>query len=314
MTDLTTIIEQTTVQPRQWQGTNVVNRCRFTLPNNLFQVGGLAPFFGSSDACLNDFTFCNPVFASTIETDDYYNDYTRVLVQNITSTPPTFTLQKYTGTWNNVESPIASPTGDITNPQLFFYGLVLSWREVLIAYGEGTYRINVSGITSLNYVLKEFSCDAAVGTFKVKTTNKGEYVTEQRTFNIPFTWVDEFRYVGEMRLNQASPFRNELRFSEFATNDRLVKNTQRKQYRALFHEGLLPLWERYTLYAFSGIDTRYTDYYTANQEHIIDRVLVGDSTAGYTGDINTNKAYKFEAALLSAKDMGYTNELTNDLI
>ena len=76
----------------------------------------------------------------------------------------------------------------------------------------------------------------------------------------------------------------------------------------------IPVWERYTLYAFSGIDTTYTDYYTANQEHIIERVLVGDSTAGYMGDINTNKAYKFEAALLSAKDMGYTNELTNDLI
>ena len=148
-----------------------VAQCCF---NNLVLAGGAEPFQNDITSVL--FKVFDP--ADTIE---FFLDKDEIQVAAL----------------NNNDLGTLFPIGSFST-QLLLIGFKLDWAKVLIAHGEGNYKIRterilITGtdtITSVNYNLKTFSLELADNTVWIEWTQDGEIID-----GLDYTGIDWFQAI-----------------------------------------------------------------------------------------------------------------------
>ena len=165
-------INQTTTLPRIVRGLAIL-----TNPNRnasaVRQVAGLIPLVTAGSDCRGDINGCFTVFADAADSDTRKNDTSSFVCDFTDDTGGNlYKLQKFSGTWSDIESPFVSGTFHGYNTWDAHQqraGITVDWRTVLLAYGVGEYRVVVdSALFSYSIILREFSCDATIDTVRLE--------------------------------------------------------------------------------------------------------------------------------------------------
>lgn len=158
-----------------------------------------------------DERFCCPVnyvFGNlSALTEDHQNDKTSVLFKRLISADTiTYTLQQYTTSWNDVATlnnntlGLYYDFGSLVNTNV--KGYVLSWVEVLNAYGVGSYRIKIArsilGVSDTLYTqvfaLRNYSDDAADMTVRLDWIQNGNIIDDIDYYGCQ--WYQSIRLPG----------------------------------------------------------------------------------------------------------------------
>lgn len=285
------------------------------------QIMGLVPVFDcnstecrsyGADFVTNDQQYTLPVFASLTDTSTYENDVNSWLFNypgtyNAISNGD-FHLQHYTsGAWSSIATLNNNTYGTAYHNNFLpnggtcygtnIYGYKLKWRNVLSAFGEGTYRFAVTGQytssypyckTSPPFCLKAWDCISADQTVKFEAQyaggNMGSVTTQGRSWALccksssaqnakvyPINWNDGIRFFGAFTNTDYDKQVDSIKYQPgtiYKVRDEVIKKFK------LFIGGggstkNAPLWllERFVAYAMSSDKLLVSDYNINNPNY-----------------------------------------------
>lgn len=267
----------------------------------------------------NDDCYINPVFASTTDSSVLKNDHNMFLIEfpffySYQWTTPglsIFSLEEWTG----AEWITTTTLTDDTYGTLYAFeslcipnwkGFDISWREVLIAFGEGLYRFkSVSSIfgsagilVSEPFCLKTWTCAGTDVTVRWETTiiggRIGSITDDQRLFEFCceptgfVTWHDQLRVYGFFGREKSEYERLNV---EYQTGEIVqVRNEVIQKFE--YESALQPKWvhDRLKDYAFMADEIFVTDYNWNNSDYDIKRRRV-TCDGSYEPEYNENTRY-----------------------
>lgn len=260
-----------------------------------------------------------PALAETVYTSDYKNDYMSVITWwGIDIASVTMYLQKYSnGSWTNVATLNGNTYG--TFYTLGFYttidnekaiGFNLKWENVLIALGEGNYRIKTTATSitsetinkySFDYCLKEYTDNRADRTIRVEWWLNGiigdKDFDDQRNDYSNKNWANQIRLpeskFGYTKDDVERTFVKYQGGENIWLKDESIPEFTLKtgRYTADLHNFI-----KYNL--LKGDKISITDYNTNNAERFIDKYVVpngGYSPNWVDGSIHASCEIKFNA-------------------
>lgn len=280
------------------------------LPRGPKQVVGLSPLTDCSVSTCRywnpDCCYKIPVFGElateTPDTDpsqwdSSMNDQSAFLVSfpsyNTGSTNTStisFRLQKIVnGAWA-IQADLSTGTMGTHYPfyslAIFYYtGTVIQWRKVLNTYGEGCYRILISyGVnaregcmTSETFLLREFSCALAHGTFRADAKLFDGDIADIdrdgiRASLCGIAWADSIRHYGFFGYETSDEEKRQIEL----TDGKILKMRDELVQKFELTTGLLPKWahDRFKAYGTMADELRITDYNWNNSDYLIKYKLV----------------------------------------
>lgn len=258
----------------------------------------------------DDQCYINPVFGdSTGQTDLRKNDYSSFTLEypffynNQWQDPTTsaFQLEQFiAGAWKGKAMLNNNTYGT-------FYGLgtmcitnwtefTVDWQKVIMAFGEGLYRIRVdnnifgrgSTYVSEPFCLKEWSCKGADKTVRweaiIRGGRVGSITDDQRVFDlccerlndqkkiITQTWTDSIRVYGFFGREKTEYERENIEYQ----NGEVVKVRDEAIQKFEYESAALPkyLHDRFKAYGIMADELRVSDYSWNNSDYEIDRKRV----------------------------------------
>jgi len=259
------------------------------------QILGLVPFLPCVDSECRTYSeseYINIVLGHLTETDLYYNDTSTFLISFnawyslLYST--TIYLQEYAGgTWSNIATLNDNTYGTYipfnTYPlQPSITGFIVKWRNVLSAFGEGIYRIRITGVgakvnecgVSVPFCLKEYSCTNAMNTVKFEITLTsgliGHHSNPAVLVNLcNITYTDSIRFEGFFGYEKADYERKNVEYNNgiiYKVRDEVIKKYD-------LQTGRLPKWlhDRFSAYALMADTILVSDYNYNNPDYGLKR-------------------------------------------
>jgi len=264
------------------------------------------------NCCDPNQNFIQLALASTDDPDSYKNDYASFLYQfAFPSSTLVLTLQKYVGgSWVdqvvlNSTYGTSFPLGIFTDYPTFT-GFIMRWRPVLIAFGEGTYRVKIVrtvGIISYTttvysplYCLKEYSVDSANRTIKFEWNDNGFISNSDDDFSITeygnINWQEMIRLTGNFRYDKDEQEVIETSYySGNALEVERVRDLTNPKYK--FNSGYFPDWIHSILKnrAFKSNSIVVTNYNRLSKHDYLRKAVVKESN-GYSPKMdNTYKKW-----------------------
>lgn len=295
---------------------------------NPVQIAGLVPFvcvdqdprlpaFSKCDCreWVNDDCYINPVFASLTDSDPLKNDHNMFLLEypfiwNFQFTnfviPNSFlSLEVWDGNfWSTTSANLANNSMGTYYDFLSkcipnWKGFDIDWRKVLIAFGEGLYRIRSTSVLFGNtgylvtepFCLKQWSCKGTHATVRWETTmaggSLGSIIDDKRVFNFccsantantqfsknpVVTWRDQIRVYGFFGKEKTEYERQNIEY-----NSGEVKQIRNEAIQKFEYESALqPKWihDRLKAYAFMADELYVTDYNWNNSDYDIKKKRV----------------------------------------
>ncbi len=241
-----------------------------------------------------DCPYAIPVFASILDTDGHVNDFTTMTVDTYTNSgvmTVTWFLDKCVGGAfvEQEEIDANSTVGTLLN--LAFVGfptyseVLIIWRDVLINFGSGTYRIRVRTILDGEntcdqctepFCLKPFSCEQANGTVRWTIAygagTIGSITDPTVTFGTPSANLYQIRVNGGFG-DETSEY--DLLEQEYQ-NGAIVKIRDEAIQKYVFNSDRLPNWfhKRFKSYALLAPSIRVDDYNLNNPDYEIKQLRV----------------------------------------
>lgn len=276
---------------------------------------------------INDDCYINPVFASTSDTDPLKNDHNMFLLEypfyyayQWSAGYNLFTLHKWDGaTWALTTVLVNNTYGTYYNFNSLciknWTGFDIDWRSVLIAFGEGLYRMEAqysifgSGgkLVTEPFCLKEWSCEGTDVTVRWECTfvggRVGSITDDRRVFEFcclgssepgtplkvtPVTWSDQIRVYAFFGREKTEYEREQVEY-----NDGEIVQVRNEAIQKFEYESALqPKWvhDRLKAYAFMADYLYVTDYNWNNSDYEIDKKRVV-CDGEYAPEYNENTRY-----------------------
>jgi len=275
----------------------------------------------------NDDCYINPVFASTSDSDLLKNDKNMFLLEypflfsyQWGAALSVFSLEEFNGsTWITTAVLNNNLYGILYDFQSLciknWRGFQISWRNVLIAFGEGLYRFkstsslfgNSSILVSEPFCLKEWSCSGTDVTVRWETViaggRLGSIVNDKRVFEFccvqdglngaaqqisPVTWNDQIRVYAFFGREKTEYERVQIEYQ----NGEVIQVRNEAIQKFEYESALQPKWvhDRLKAYALMADQLYVTDYNWNNSDYEIKKKgVVPDGS--YEPEYNENTRY-----------------------
>lgn len=286
-----------------------------------------------SDFC-NDETFKILALADPIFTNPERNDYLSVLYTVTLNNTINFALEKWeVSAWTTKVADLsATALGTYYAPSVLqtgfnaikFTGYRLEWRNVLINYGVGLYRIKSTGTFLGNswsdcthiYCLKQYSTDAANQTVRFEWKNNGilSYANPQtgafKRINYQnIDWQDMIRLDGYFGHPEDQQEVVDLSYIK-GNHLEVERISDKTNYNYKFYSGYYPDWVHYLLkdIAFKSNSLQVTDYNKLGKHNFVRKAII-KLPDGYTPDYTNvyQKKYKVQVNFRDKlDDLGYS--------
>lgn len=284
--------------------------------------------------CCSDETFKLLVLADPVFTNPERNDYSSFLYKVFGNNTIGFSLEKWNvSAWDEIVADLTVggygtffPAGSLQTGINFmkFTGFKIEWRNVLINFGEGIYRVKASGTffgnewndCSRMFCLKEYSINSANQTVRFEWTNNGiiSYANPTtgrfKTTNfLNIDWQDMIRLTGIFGFPEDQQEVIDLSYQK-GNHLEIERIRDKTNYNYTFKSGYYPDWVHYLLkdISFKSNGLLVTDYNKLGKHNFIRKAILKDSD-GYTPDYANvyQKKYKVEVKFRDKlDDLGYS--------
>jgi len=262
------------------------------------QIVGFVPVEQYND-CRPELSYCNPVFAETIKTDEIFNDKNSFLFEFQSSGDSvTYRLEKYdeVGESWEVATIISDNTyglyydiGDIADFPLYS-GVVLYWFNILATFGQGRYRLRlnstIEGSACLMYskcfCLNEYSCEVIDRTIRFEAYMSGKIGSKDdnfKTFDLcELNWYDSIRTKGYFGDETPEQEVDNIKYSNGEMKQ--VRDEEIRKYTATLWKVPMYIYQRFNRYGLYANRLLVTDYNHVNPDyHIQQKEVITDGGA-----------------------------------
>lgn len=317
------------------------------MPYKHLRVSQSAPFIESEEPesldlcdeepqdCCSPDRFKLLVLADPVFTNPERNDFSSFLYKVFGDNEIIFSLQKWNGTaWvETVADLTVGGYGTYYAPGVLeddlilfmkFTGFRLEWRNVLINFGEGVYRVHFERTflgsdwedCSHIYCLKEYSTDAANRTVRFEWTNNGviSYANPstgqfKKVDYKNIDWADMIRLEGAFGFPEDKQDVVDLSY-QVGNHLEIERIRDKTNYTYKFKSGYYPDWVHYILkdIAFKSNSLMATDYNKLGKHNFVRKAILKEAD-GYSPDYTHvyQKRYKVEVNFRDKlDDLGYS--------
>lgn len=283
--------------------------------------------------CCSDDNFKLLVLADPVFTDAERNDFSSFLYKVFLNNTITFSLEKWNvSAWDEMVADLSAGSyGTYYEPGILqtgfhivkFTGYKLEWRNVLIAFGEGVYRVKASGTFFGNswddcsriFCLKEYSVNSANQTVRFEWHNNGivsyanpETGTFKKVDYENIDWHDMIRLTGAFGFPEDQQEVIDLSY-QVSNHLEIERIRDKTNYLYKFNSGYYPSWVHYLIkdIAFKSNSLLVTDYNKLAKHNFVRKAIVKEPD-GYKPDYEHvyQKKYKVQVNFRDKlDDLGY---------